>query len=74
MQTKTRIRYGMDHNGAISRSGFPGALGTQWVAYIRFCGDRAESIGWTDQSAEAATGWDKRAFWAVQHFNKRRSA
>lgn len=71
--TKSRIRYGMDHNGAISRYNVPGALGTQWVSYIRLSGNRAESIVWTDSSSEAAEGFDMHTFRAVQNFNKRKA-
>lgn len=71
---KSRIRYGIDHNGVISRYNVPGALGTQWVSYIRLSGDRAMSIGWTDKASEATRGYDWHTFRAVQNFNKRKAS
>ena len=63
-----KIRYTRTADGAIGRNG---ETCTEWVTYIRFVGDRAEAIIW-GTSADAAHGWDDRAFRAVQNFNRRR--
>jgi hypothetical protein len=65
----SKVRYTRTYNGAIGRIINNGE--TEWVTYIRFCGDRAEAIIW-GTSADAAHGWDDRAFRAVQNFNRRR--
>jgi hypothetical protein len=63
----SKIRYTRTHNGEIGRTVDGGA--TEWVVYIRFCGDRAESIQW-GTAADAAHGWDDRAWRAVRNFNR----
>ena len=64
-----KIRYTRTADGAIGRNG---ETCTEWVTYIRFVGDRAEAIGWTEKAADAATNLDARAFRAVQNFNRGR--
>ena len=63
------IRYTRTHDGEIGRIIDGGA--TEWVTYIRFCGDRAEAIQWGTALA-ACRNLDDRAWRAVRNFNRQR--
>ena len=55
-------------DGVITR---PGQFGTDYLAYVRFCGNRAESVAWTRNPVEASKGLDRRTLDAVRALYRR---